>query len=207
MMDAAVRHGLPLEGMFTLVGLDVLVDEHLKPWLLEVNAAPNLNVMVDGKSASGRAERDIKERVVSDLLSIVGILPEAPLRFEPVLPSLAMLDWLPAYERLRSGDLADLREVCRRAAHDPRIAVGQVRVESEGDGVLSLIDARHGHRIELDPLAAMIWRSMEGGASVGETVRAVASLPDAEAAAHAEQDVWQAMAVFVQTGAWERRAP
>lgn len=48
---------------FELYGYDLLVDEDLKPWLIEVNASPSL-------SATTEADRTLKNRVIHDTLAV-----------------------------------------------------------------------------------------------------------------------------------------
>jgi len=48
---------------FELYGYDLLVDENLKPWLIEVNASPSL-------SATTEADRALKHRVIHDTLAV-----------------------------------------------------------------------------------------------------------------------------------------
>eukprot|EP00762_Andalucia_godoyi_P007582 ANDGO_00754.mRNA.1 putative alpha-tubulin polyglutamylase Ttll1 len=49
---------------FELYGFDILIDENLKPWILEVNASPSL-------SASSDQDKALKEDLVSETLDIV----------------------------------------------------------------------------------------------------------------------------------------
>lgn len=49
---------------FELFGYDILLDEHLKPWLLEVNAYPSL-------TASTKEDRDLKVAMLDDALTII----------------------------------------------------------------------------------------------------------------------------------------
>ncbi|CAN0514019.1 unnamed protein product [Ectocarpus sp. 12 AP-2014] len=51
---------------FELFGYDVLVDETLRPWLLEVNASPSLG-------ASNRDDLRLKKQMVGDVLDIVDV--------------------------------------------------------------------------------------------------------------------------------------
>ncbi|CAM9875768.1 unnamed protein product, partial [Hapterophycus canaliculatus] len=51
---------------FELFGYDVLVDENLRPWLLEVNASPSLG-------ASNRDDLHLKKQMVGDVLDIVDV--------------------------------------------------------------------------------------------------------------------------------------
>ena len=54
---------------FELYGFDVLIDENLKPWLIEVNATPSLN-------ASSREDAKFKFKLVNDVLNTILPTPE-----------------------------------------------------------------------------------------------------------------------------------
>merc|ERR1719313_1609714 len=57
---------------FELYGFDILVDEELKPWLLEVNIYPSL-------SSGSPLDKRIKTKLVADVLTLVGVkVPEVP---------------------------------------------------------------------------------------------------------------------------------
>ena len=51
---------------FELYGYDILLDDTLKPWLIEVNASPSL-------SAENREDVQIKTKVLSDMLDILSL--------------------------------------------------------------------------------------------------------------------------------------
>jgi len=53
---------------FEIYGFDVLIDEDLKPWLLEVNICPSL-------SSGSPLDKRIKTKLVADTLTLVGINP------------------------------------------------------------------------------------------------------------------------------------
>lgn len=49
---------------FEVYGFDILIDDNLKPWLIEVNASPSL-------STTTEADRQLKMAVINDAFSIV----------------------------------------------------------------------------------------------------------------------------------------
>lgn len=58
----------PNQTCFEAYGFDVLVDESLKPWLLEVNVSPSL-------SSSSPFDKRVKTQLVADSLTLVGMRP------------------------------------------------------------------------------------------------------------------------------------
>jgi tubulin polyglutamylase TTLL4 len=53
---------------FELYGFDIIIDEKLKPWLLEVNVCPSL-------SSSSPLDKMIKTKLLCDALHLVGFCP------------------------------------------------------------------------------------------------------------------------------------
>jgi len=53
---------------FELYGFDILIDETLKPWLMEVNVSPSL-------SSSSQIDKIIKTKLLCDVFNLVGIEP------------------------------------------------------------------------------------------------------------------------------------
>lgn len=51
---------------FELLGFDVLIDESLKPWLLEVNLSPSMNTDTP-------LDVEIKTKLLVDLFNLVGM--------------------------------------------------------------------------------------------------------------------------------------
>jgi tubulin polyglutamylase TTLL4 len=51
---------------FELYGFDILIDNRLKPWLMEVNVCPSL-------SSSSPMDRRIKHSLLTDTLNIIGL--------------------------------------------------------------------------------------------------------------------------------------
>jgi tubulin polyglutamylase TTLL9 len=47
-----------------MYGYDILIDDELKPWLIEVNASPSL-------TANTREDYDLKYKLLNDVLDII----------------------------------------------------------------------------------------------------------------------------------------
>ena len=60
-----------LDGCYLLLGVDVLVDDDLRPWIIECNVSPGLGVGPYDQAATEIVAA--KDRVVADLLSLVGV--------------------------------------------------------------------------------------------------------------------------------------
>ena len=60
---------------FELYGFDVMIDQNMKPWVLEVNVQPSL-------SSSSVFDKRIKTMVVCDVLTLVGIRGYDKLKFK-----------------------------------------------------------------------------------------------------------------------------
>eukprot|EP00931_Biecheleriopsis_adriatica_P087813 TRINITY_DN62229_c0_g1_i1.p1 TRINITY_DN62229_c0_g1~~TRINITY_DN62229_c0_g1_i1.p1 ORF type:complete len:798 (+),score=142.35 TRINITY_DN62229_c0_g1_i1:72-2465(+) len=58
----------PNQTCFEVYGFDVMVDDKLKPWLLEVNIFPSL-------ASSSPLDKRIKTQLASDVLTLVGVMP------------------------------------------------------------------------------------------------------------------------------------
>merc|ERR1712232_1321362 len=59
-------HNSSTSGCFEIYGFDILVDNDLKPWLLEVNICPSL-------SSGSPLDKRIKTKLVADTLTLVGL--------------------------------------------------------------------------------------------------------------------------------------
>lgn len=65
-VDASTR------GCYELLGVDCLVDEQLKPWILECNLSPSLEVCA-GPEDGGDTETRIKRAMITDMVSLLGL--------------------------------------------------------------------------------------------------------------------------------------
>ena len=89
------------DGCYELFGLDCMLDADLKPWILECNLSPSLDVC-SAPEDGGIDEARIKRQVVFDIVSLIGANEDAPdwsdLKFEDKIK--AQWDW----EQSRIGD-------------------------------------------------------------------------------------------------------
>uniref|UniRef100_A0A1X7VFQ0 Tubulin--tyrosine ligase-like protein 5 n=1 Tax=Amphimedon queenslandica TaxID=400682 RepID=A0A1X7VFQ0_AMPQE len=69
---SASRHFQPYKAnCFELFGFDILIDESLKPWILEVNLSPSL-------TCDSPLDFKIKSNLITDLMSLIGIPVQDP---------------------------------------------------------------------------------------------------------------------------------
>ncbi|MGE3277489.1 MAG: hypothetical protein AB7O67_20420 [Vicinamibacterales bacterium] len=196
------RRGWSGRGCFELLGLDVAVDAHLTPWLLECNLGPSLAVEARPVTAAARAERDLKSSLVQDLLALVGVLPETAGRFERVFPSADALDFLPAFAWLGALDRAAIAAAV--APGRPRLEPWDVVVERHGSA-LEVASRRTGVRQQLNASAAFAWRAACEGRTPEEVAARVARLTGAAPPAVRGQ-LWPALLDWVRLGLLRPRA-
>ncbi|GFH11878.1 uncharacterized protein HaLaN_07455 [Haematococcus lacustris] len=117
---------------FELYGYDLLIDDALKPWLIEVNASPSL-------STTNMADRLLKFKVISDVLSLV-----------------TPLDWcMPGGSDTEAGAALAARELKAgldlMASSGPRERVGSFRLifneqaEQDAAKLRRSMSDTHGH--------------------------------------------------------------
>ncbi len=72
MRERLAKTGAWARGCCELIGMDCMVDADLKPWLLECNLSPSLDVCAE-PDAGGVMEENIKRAVVTDLVAMSGL--------------------------------------------------------------------------------------------------------------------------------------
>ena len=202
MRQVAKAAEVSTDGCFELLGVDVLVDAHLQPHLIECNLGPSLAVEADASTPASQDERAVKERVVADLLHVTGVLPDADgsgtTRFEPLIPAPDVVAQLPCCDVLDEIDLRVWADACTADdAWTPLAAHGVVH-EVAGDDLVLFV-ARTGDFITLDPVGAAVWLGLSSGAHPHTLARELADatgLPVAETTLH----VWRALANWLVVG-------
>lgn len=64
-MEQYVPHA---QNCFELLGFDILIDNNLDPWLLEVNLSPSL-------ACDSTLDQRVKAALISDLFTLTGVTP------------------------------------------------------------------------------------------------------------------------------------
>eukprot|EP00042_Codosiga_hollandica_P037569 m.297739 g.297739 ORF g.297739 m.297739 type:complete len:513 (-) comp55170_c0_seq2:49-1587(-) len=65
----------PQRQCFELFGFDVMVDENLRPWLIEVNSSPQLNI-------DAAVDRDVKGALIKSIVELINFHPSDSARVE-----------------------------------------------------------------------------------------------------------------------------
>jgi tubulin polyglutamylase TTLL5 len=111
------------QGCYELIGLDCMVDNDLKPWILECNLSPSLDTYANS-NAGADDEVNIKRQLVKDLVNILGLntnqqqplstLEKASMEktntgnFECLFPSEKANEYLNCFPVPRYADIASL---------------------------------------------------------------------------------------------------
>ncbi len=72
MRDQAQSYSADTQGAYELLGLDLMVDKNLKPWILECNLSPSLEVCSTDET-QGREELQTKKGMVTEIVNMLGL--------------------------------------------------------------------------------------------------------------------------------------
>lgn len=182
-------------GCFELLGLDIAVDDALRPWLIECNLDPSLAVEAAASEPSAVLERELKTRLVAEALRAVGALPAEPAA-APAAPRLVPL--LPDPAPGGRGRLVPLPRAGEHAAPPVLAPASGLTVVPLADG-LALHEPVAGAVHVLDALAAYLFAAHEEGLAPEEIAAEVAATWP-EAAWRAEADVRNTLATWHELG-------
>jgi tubulin polyglutamylase TTLL5 len=213
--------GADPRGCYELIGLDCLVDDALKPWILECNLSPSLGVCA-APEHGGVVEERIKANLVCDMIALTGLdhpdhAPEifdaAALQaeqaragaFAPLYPSQASTHDRRYLPFIGLPSLADHRLASQRltADHAPLSPSFQAHNVSEliEDEQLALYHHDSGLYYQLNDSAALIWLL----ASEGESLETICEHLNAASGAgvpraQLEDDLWATLHPWWQNG-------
>ncbi len=169
--------GADPRGCYELLGLDCLVDDTLKPWILECNLSPSLGTCAAPESG-GRVEEAIKGALVNDLVRLVDVPGEAPTPsdevgavsllaeaeaeqaragdFRLLLPASTPERYLPFFSLPDLSDFRLAEALAGYALPRPTLERREVVELFHGDE-LALHDLKRGHYYRPNDSAALIW--------------------------------------------------
>ncbi|MFU8813827.1 MAG: amylase [Pseudomonadales bacterium] len=193
MRAGTLKAGADPESCYELLGLDCLVDDTLKPWILECNLSPSMGVCAAPKDG-GDVEAVVKRQLVTDMVSLLGLNVAAPSPARTTAPAAATAGEIVRYvdaELARAGGfervypaadverylpflplprLADM--ILADAAMGARVARPRLRrrgaVEIISDQRLTLYGERCGQTYATNPSAGFVWLKAVGGADPDE---------------------------------------
>lgn len=218
--------GADSRGCYELLGIDCLIDDELKPWILECNLSPSMDICA-GTDSGGRTEARIKEGLVADMVSLLGLNVSAsasPISdpaeriwtdagneaarsgdFQRLYPNPNVKDYLRFFAVPRLEDIVLADALTATPIRRPQL---QRRHTSEliTDEQISLYDSDTGRLMKLNQTASFIWlMAMEDvdPDTIAEqlSVSVAASLKgDAPALWAIRTDVWNCLADWAHQG-------
>ncbi|KAJ3327713.1 putative tubulin polyglutamylase ttll2 [Blyttiomyces sp. JEL0837] len=93
-----------LHGCFEMYGFDILIDDMLRPWLLEVNLSPALSVDAD-------VDIDVKKPLLEDIVSLVGIGERDAEDAMTFMEEQVMLKSITRRSRRKNGETVSVRKL------------------------------------------------------------------------------------------------
>ena len=214
--------GADTRGCYELMGIDCLVDDTLKPWVLECNLSPSLEVCA-GPESGGDIEEGIKGALVADMVNMLGLnrpegqhqegataqrlIHEAQAElaasggFRNLIPGPDPSAYLPFMALPRLSDWVVAQALSDKPLKQPHLE-RWVAEETFSEDQVYLYDTRLGHLSSLNETASLIWLMATEGAGpddiasalVNSAAKSMPATPDAWAI---RNDVWNTLADWV----------
>lgn len=214
--------GADTRGCYELLGIDCLVDQDLKPWILECNLSPSLEVCA-GPESGGRIEEMVKGGLVADMVGLLGLnlAPEDSPKgssvqqvvretqaeltrsggFRNLIPGDDPARYLPYMALPRLADWVVAQALSDRPSQQPLLERWVAEEVVTEDQVL-VYDTRLGHLSALNETASLIWlMATEGGGpdDIASTLvnSALKVMPDTPDAWAIRNNVWNTLGDWV----------
>ncbi|MDI5890993.1 PqqD family peptide modification chaperone [Halomonas rhizosphaerae] len=221
--------GADPRGCYELLGLDCLVDDTLKPWILECNLSPSLGICA-APETGGRIEEAVKGGLVHDLVSLVDIPGQAPSEagiaaqesdvtaqlvveaeaeqaraggFLRLLPAADPERYLPYFTLPTSADLRLAEALTGRSLPPPRLQRRHV-AELVDEERLALYDTRRGRYYRPNDTATLTWllatEGLDPDAIADELARATTEAGAPTESSALRRDVWNTLHDWCRAG-------
>ncbi len=214
-------------GCYELLGLDCLVDDTLRPWILECNLSPSLEVCAAPQDG-GDVEAAMKRALVADMVSLVGMNrptretrdadPEARIRaeadaelaraggYERIYPPAEVERYLPFFPLPRLEDMVLADAVNGSPVPRPRLRANGTE-EIISDQSLALYREADGVLYSPTPAAAWVWLNATGGADPDDIGRQLAAAREQAGQGsgpalewESRREVWDMLAEWAEAG-------
>jgi tubulin polyglutamylase TTLL5 len=214
--------GADTRGCYELMGIDCLVDADLKPWVLECNLSPSLDVCA-GPESGGGIEEGIKGALVGDMVEMLGLnrkaaedtassMAEHVVRetqaemavsggFRCLIPGKDPSAYLPFMAMPRLSDWVVAQALSDRPLQQPRLE-RWIAQDTFTEDQVYLYDTRLGHLSSLNETASLIWLMATEGAGPDDIATALLdsasqSMPTSPDAWAIRNDVWNTLGDWV----------
>ncbi len=187
-----------VEGCYDFLGIDVQVDTDGRPWILEANAGPPMELEPIGEAAALGRSRRLKERLVRDVL---GHLDGDFGEWRPLWPSEQCASFVSGFPLLRPAD--------RGAAHllDPHVPAAPpdltpapgVRSFELGESLVVYEPVR-GRLHLLNAAAAALWLGLGEGLPVERLSEELARAGEGYLGADPLPQCWDLLCAWARKG-------
>ncbi|MGQ7263164.1 PqqD family peptide modification chaperone [Vreelandella sp. V005] len=205
--------GADPRGCYELIGLDCLVDDQLKPWILECNLSPSLGTCAKPEHG-GVVEEAVKTGLVQDMIALTGL--DQPPHDATTFDAAALLA-----ERERAGGFVPLYPTLDANRYLPFVglpSLADYRLASElaplslsfhGHDVSELIDGEwlalyhhpSGRYFQLNDSAALIWLLAGEGAPIESVIEQLQAASGGQVdAATLASDLWATLSLWWKHG-------
>ncbi len=214
----AAQHA-PSDGCYELLGIDCLVDNDLKPWILECNLSPSLEVCADPEDG-GTNEEKIKRGMVADMVSLLGLnIPPAAHnkeskkerftreaaqelsragRFQRLFPHKDTAeDYLSFFPVPRLADMVTVAEVLGRTPQPIHLRPNDT-LEIISEDELALYYEKTGTFFTPTPVAGWIWLKAAEGTSPQEIARELVASHEAAHGSIGDDEKW-----MIEENVWD----